>query len=891
MTLTKEQAKEKISELVDRFKEDLESDKHYNEQQTIDYYIRPFFEALNWHFDNPNEVIPQEKISKGRADYGFRIDDIPKFFVEAKSIKEDVNNNEFAEQAINYAWLKSVTWTILTNFKELKVFNAEWESRNPRDKIYIPLTWNQYIEKFDRVWLLSKDSFLNHELDKEAEEYGKKIKKTPVTPVMNQIFNDLMGWREKLSKSISDFSSNSKIVKNEEELDEAVQRIIDRLIFIRVCEDRNIEQIILQSKLREWQNHHTKNFTNVLNKIFEDFRNNYDSKLFDPHFCENLEISDVALVEVITSLYESSDRVFKYDFSAIEADVLGNIYEEYLGYILQKGKKRTTVKADHLRRKEMGIYYTPTFVVDYIVKNTLSKLLEKMSSAEVDNIKILDMACGSGSFLLKAFDVLNNYYKNKTDPEFAYGKKFAILTDNIYGVDLDPKALEIAQLNLLLKTVEKRQRLPELQNNLKVGNSLIDDSQFSERAFNWDNEFKEKFNVIIGNPPYIRSQLSNKDDKKFFEDTYKSARGQYDIYILFIEKALNLLEDGGYLGFIIPNKFLVSDYGLGIRKLILKESNIIQIIDVSNIGVFKGVGTYPVIFIIQKMKKPDPKNQIKILNNVKEPNALSEQNKQFDVVLQENFVNNEKNLFLTSSIGPVNSIIEKMKTNSTYLKDVSEISRGIIPESQKDYVLFKNDYDKLAKQEKELCRKAIRARDVNRYTHQWKNEYFFYHKKLNITRSKKFEEPKILMPRTVINLKASYDEDSYTPVDRLYLIKVKNKKFEVKFILALLNSKLISFYYRSLFGATHLQGGYLDLKGIDLEKIPIKFIPAIEQDDFTKLVDKILNLNKELQETNPGSDRDKKLQLEINGIDKQIDQKTYKLYDLTEDEIKIVEET
>lgn len=882
MPYTKEQAKEKLRQLIEKFKREMDSGKlkTFNEEQTKKDYIEPFFEYLNWDVRNSDEVTVEEKVSKGRVDYGFRIDGITKFYVEAKAFKEDLNNIVFSEQAINYAWLKSVTWTILTNFEGLKVFNAEWESRNPRDKIYIDLKWNEFLDKFERVWLLSKDNFLKNELDREAEEYGKKIKTTPVTPVMKQIFNDLMTWREKLTKNISSYSSNNKIAKNEEELDEYVQRIIDRLIFIRVCEDREIEKPILLSKLREWQNSHKRDLVEILNEIFRDFDEGYNSKLFASHPSEKLKIDDVILVDIIKNLYESSDKIFKYDFSAIEVDVLGNIYEEYLGYILKKTKKKIGIAENHLHRKEMGIYYTPTFVVDYIVRNTLGETLKQMKPEGVDNIKVLDMACGSGSFLLKAFNLLNSYHKGKNELDFLRKKR--ILTTNIYGVDLDPKAIEIAQLNLLIKAIvgEKRGLLPKLQENLKVGNSLIADQKISDRAFNWDSEFKEiikngGFNVIIGNPPYIRNTELSQKDKQFYETKYTTAFEQYDIYILFFERALELLKQSGYLGFITSNKFLASNYGKILRKKFLDNFKIISFVDLSTLPVFKDASTYPVITILQKEKDEKLRNSNLVkfykIRQISELGTINPSN-----IIQQNYFYKIEDFKFLEEVGGVKfKTIEKIDSKSLKIADFFICQRGI----PKNKIKISDSGEK-----------ALISRDLDRYTINYSGtKISFNNKKLE----KVFNKLKILLPRTVLRLKAVLDKDNYFVMDRIYYLIPKNQNVNLNFILAFLNSKLIDFYYKFKFGSTHVGGNYLDLRGVQILELPVfRIVNKKEKDmekEISELVDRILGLNKELQKFNPQSDKGIELKEEINRIDKDIDQKVYELYDLSEDEIKIIE--
>lgn len=282
ISFTKEQAKEEIRKLVEKCRELVvaEDFQKLTEEETKKDFILPLFHVLNWNTQNSKEVSAEETISKKRVDYGFRIDGIPKFFLETKSLRENLEV-EHAEQAINYSWLKSTTWAVLTNFLELKVYNAEWKAKSSIDKMFFELKWSEFLEKFDKLWLLSKDSFIQNELDEKAEEWGKKQKKTPVTPVMKQLFNDLMIWRQRLRNNIVKYKANMEALKTEEALDESIQRILDRLIFIRVCEDRRIEPVELLSRLREWKdNRKGKMFIQLLNEVFREFDENYNSKLF-----------------------------------------------------------------------------------------------------------------------------------------------------------------------------------------------------------------------------------------------------------------------------------------------------------------------------------------------------------------------------------------------------------------------------------------------------------------------------------------------------------------------------------------------------------------------------------------------------------------------------------
>ena len=467
-------------------------------------------------------------------------------FLEAKAIREDLSRKEFAEQAINYAWHKGAIWAILTDFEEVKVFNAEWKSTNYLQNQFFSLQCNQFLNNFEQLWLLSRESLEQGLIDREAEKWGKKAKKIPVD---KQLLSDLTKFRELIIKNI--LKNNTSKNLNEDDLEEMVQRIIDRLIFIRNLEDKQLEAPILQSLIRENTN---KKIYKKLNDVFRGIDDTYNSKLFTPHLCEEVVIDDDILEKTISGLFKTVDNTVHYDFSAIDADVLGNIYEQYLGHILKKTAKRASLTEGKAHRKEQGIYYTPTYVVDYIVKNTIGELA-KDKKFDLKNIKVLDPACGSGSFLMKAFDYLVTLDKKKNGEIFqtkldltgasaSYGRKVEILKENIFGVDLDPKAVEIAQLNLLLKTAEKKHRLPILQENIKVGNSLIDDPAVAgDRAFKWEDEFKDVmknggFDVVIGNPPYVR-QEDIKDYKPYFEKNFVNVySGTADLLILQYPKVL-----------------------------------------------------------------------------------------------------------------------------------------------------------------------------------------------------------------------------------------------------------------------------------------------------------------------------------------------------------------
>jgi len=393
--IDKKIAKEEIGRLVEKYNKVLRENRvsKYNEEMTKKDFILPLFRALGWKVEDSSEVTAEEKISKKRVDYGFRINGIPKFFLEAKPLKADLDNPKFFEQAVSYAWHKGCTWAVLTDFEAVKILNAEWKAANYLQSHFTTISSYEFLKRFDELWLLSKDSFEQGLLNKEAEKWGKKTKKTSID---KQLLADFTRFRETLSRNITKLNQSKHLT--EEELDESVQRILDRLIFIRNCEDRELEAKTLISSMREWKSRGKGHLIKSLREVFASFDKKYNSKIFAKHLCDNLEIDNEVLQQLIRGLYYTKDKFFtiSYDFSAIDADVLGNIYEQYLSHILRKTEKRAKLTQSRVHRKRQGIYYTPTYIVDYIVRSTLGELLNE-KKVDVEKIRVLDPACGSGS--------------------------------------------------------------------------------------------------------------------------------------------------------------------------------------------------------------------------------------------------------------------------------------------------------------------------------------------------------------------------------------------------------------------------------------------------------------------------------------------------------------
>ncbi|MFH1037534.1 MAG: N-6 DNA methylase [PVC group bacterium] len=532
-------APDKVKRLVDVFDRNLEAYKRsgYKEANVRSEFIDPFFEALGWDVHNKQgyaeaykDVITEDAIKVGGVtkapDYCFRIGGGRKFFVEAKKPSVDIKGEiSPAYQLRRYAWSAGLPLSILTDFEEFAVYDCRLRPRL-KDKSgnarVIYLTYKDYPEKWVEIGsIFSKQAVLEGLFDKYVESKGKRT----TQEVDSEFLKEIENWRTLLARTIALRNPSLGI----REINFAVQRTIDRIIFLRICEDRGIE---FYGQLQALLN--GANIYERLTKIYRLADDKYNSGLFHFHREQNLvtppdeltlgiKIDDKVLKEIFKQLYYPESP---YEFSVLSVAILGNIYEQFLGKVitLTKGHQAKVEEKPEVR-KAGGVYYTPTYIVDYIVKNTVGKLCEGKTPKQIEKLRILDPACGSGSFLIGAYNYLNDYHRDwylanlipglghegyisktalrkyvpgqKPEMPIYQGKggqwylttreKKRILLNNIYGVDIDSQAVEVTKLSLLLKVLEnenqdtlerqmklwRERALPDLGNNIKCGNSLI----------------------------------------------------------------------------------------------------------------------------------------------------------------------------------------------------------------------------------------------------------------------------------------------------------------------------------------------------------------------------------------------------------------------------------
>lgn len=893
--ITKEQSKEKVRRLVEDFSK-VSNDELDNksEFQIQSEFIDPLFEALGW--DMKKDAERERKIHGKRADYVMSIGNQEVAIIEAKKTSVRLGDEKEGEQAVSYAYHQNIKFAILTNFKQIRVYHALSHTKRIDKNLLkdsvgnLWINYEDFVKEFDRLWLLSKESFETEEINKLLQNIDKRL----IKPIDDSILQDLLEIRRILSNDLK----SKRVYLSPEQIDEAVQVLIDRFIFMRSVEDRGLEaqDFLLKIKQTAEEGFSEKNLWSLLKDQFKRFDVTYNSKLFADGL---LEKSDVFFENKILSkcidilYYGSEDNWARYKFNIIPIDLLGSIYEQYLGTILQGAEKRVRLDLKSGKRKKMGIYYTPSYIVNYIIKNTLGKYIEDKSLDEILNVKVVDPACGSGSFLIKAFSELCEVVEERLKKgeksegnQFSYfnerldlGQKAAILKRCIYGVDLDEKAVELAQLNLLLKVLEGETRetrkriLPNLKDNIRNGNSLISDSSY-DKAFNWDAQFSNVFkdlgfDIVIGNPPYV--DYSKIKGTEYFNKVYESSNVngkvvKYNLFQLFIEKSIRLLKEGGMFGFINPNTYLSTENAFALRELILKETSLKKIVDVSHLRVFKDASTYPVITIFKKGLTKNNKLGVAIVEYEKDiiPNLRLNDIEQ-DQFKQDNGLN-----FMISSTSKNKEIISKLESYGK-LRDYQEIFvwgssiTGFATHKAKD----KSNDKKFSP--------MIQTRDIKRYHLNWKKEYIenkIYSDKLK----ELFKKRKIVIARVTKGVQATIDDEGYYVGKSSILIPKDEKLFEV--ILAIINSKLIDYYYKMKFETTHMAGGYIRYDIPYLKLLPIKIPDEKQSKRIKELVERIIKFNKEGR-----SEQD------IQNVDYEINQEVYKLYGLTKEEIEIVEES
>lgn len=697
---------QEVTRLLERYNAQREAYEsgQYKETEIRVEFIDPFFKALGWDVNNERgyaeaykDVIHEEALKIGGAteapDSCFRIGGVRKFFVECKKPSVNIKDAPHpAYQLRRYGWSAKLPLSILTDFEEFAVYDCRIKpNKNDSSAVgrVMYLTSSQYAEKWDEMAaIFSREAVLKGSFDKFAE--GAKGKRG-TTGVDDAFLEEIERWRDLLAHNIA--LRNPAL--SQRELNFAVQRTIDRIIFLRICEDRGIETYGRLMALRNGERVYPR-----LCELFQRADERYNSGIFcfeknsgtaEPpdELTLTLTIDDKPLRDIFANLYYPESP---YEFSVLAADILGQVYERFLGKVIRlTAGHQAKVEEKPEVRKAGGVYYTPDFITKAIVRQTIGPQLEGKTPRQVAKLRFCDMACGSGSFLIEALQFLFDWhlkYYTENDPEkwrqgrnaciyqvghsgltpvttgakeedlkpffrLTTDEKKRILLNNIFGVDIDSQAVEVTKLSLLLKVLEgesqesitkqlelfHQRALPDLGSNIKCGNSLIgseackhqqlsllpEEDRYRINVFDWAAAFPEVFgkggpalrspdakgdrgeggfDAIIGNPPYIRIQMMKEwapVEVELYKTLYRAAAaGNYDIYVVFVEKALSLLNKSGRLGFILPHKFFNAQYGEALRGIISDGKHLAHVVHFGDQQVFSGATTYTCLLFLDK---------------------------------------------------------------------------------------------------------------------------------------------------------------------------------------------------------------------------------------------------------------------------------------------------
>jgi adenine-specific DNA-methyltransferase len=963
-----EEIKAELKRLIEKRRTIDESTSEANIEATL---ISQLFTLLDWNFLDPSVYDRNSYVrGAGYPDVALKIDNEPVIFVEVKKIGKIPKNRidpqaqmtlplkELADlidrtpeekQAFKYARGEQVDWAILTNFDCLFVYDADKE-----ELVLSFKTPEEYLQRFDELLWLSREKVKEGSL-KWAQSQLKKEE------IDRSFLEKLKNWRVALAQNIYEENSDNHILKDDKgkfDLDKLmaiVQRVLSRLMIIQIADDREVlkKHNLLENLIKTYENlgdyvtkdHLLKKFID----LSEMMDQHHNTSIFTPgHPCDEVFISNGVLNKTIKELCHKS-------FRKMTADILGATYESYLGYRFSLKNGKIEAEVDQRVRKQAGIYYTPSYIVRYIVDNTLGVKLKELedqygleAGEKAKGLKILDPACGSGSFLIYAFDVLANFYerinekikneqvrltiergnpdifemrerlKNLPPTVSNYPKR--ILEDHLYGVDLDPAACEIATINLVIKAFEKikDKKLPLILNqNVKVGNSLISgvekkedlekikdeierhielrrglkeaeddeekrqlmkeidqlrqkvnlqlneplkkyfDQPEEKRPFNWEFEFPEVFDsekpeeqkgfdVVIGNPPWIESKRMPLEDKSFFEENFHSMQKQYDIFNAFVEKGVHNLKVGGALSYIVPSRFLMNPDYEKFREFLIKRTKINQIVDVGE-HIFKDV-EMPALILVSTKDGTEEKcsaNVVTVRSNILD---FERCNWNEYLIPQNRFFYEDK--YLLTIYLPEKSILQeiirKAEKNANQLSNLVHNARGVEIGKKSKAIL-----------DQPVCKKYVRflvGEDIDRY--QISSQRFL---KLGL-RDVDYKTPalykgeKILIRKTGTGIRATYDNSGLYVIQVIYILKLKEgNQVNIKYILGLLNSKFLSFYYFSKFGEK-TKKAFPHLRQENVLSLPIPCIDfavrsaKLVHDQLVKHVDIMLERNKQKNE-------------------------------------------
>ena len=906
--------------------------KTVKEEKYQDGFLKDIFEAcLGYTLDSTNpsnfnlEREKKNETDSKKADGVIVINGEIIGIVELKDQKTK-NLDAVESQAFNYhASHSNSKYIIISNFDELRFYI---DKKTAYEKFNL---FNLSYEDFKMLHLLISYESIRDNIPLKLKEKSTNFEQT----ISKELYRDFSAFRTHLFENIIKNNWIPYQVRYDEEavipchdtpvipcsdtesidkqtLLRLTQKLCDRIIFILFAEDRGLLRANTIKEIRE--EFHAQKFTSYalydIYKFYFNAINEGNAKLNIPRYNGGLFATDTLLDSLVIDdayLDMEAQKLSDFDFvSDISVNILGHIFEQSLTDLEEMNASINDTEFDRKKskRKKDGVFYTPEYITRYIVENTLGKLCsdkkaslglthieepqnpKKLTKAENETLaklyeyreyllglKILDPACGSGAFLNQALEFLIREHKNVDDYRRAYENEMLSLYDietnilehNLYGVDINEDAVEIARLSLWLRTAQKGRMLTNLSDKIVCANSLLD-MPFAENSFD----------VVIGNPPYVRQEMIDNLTKEKYISLYKNvATSTADLYVYFYELSIKLLRENGLLGFITPNKWMERKYGLNLRKY-LKSFNIHQLINFGELNIFDDASTEPAIIILENKASNDDISYI-MIKSMEEAQSSDYKTQLYKKDELSDDIWRFTNPFTTS-------ILNKFKNADTTLKEYTNNGgfRGILTGLNKAFIINETIYKEIISKDinsKKILKKMVEGDDFKKWELNHSGRYMVatgydldireqypavfeyleqYKDELTKRQDKgknywnlracdyydKLEQPKLIYYHTALNHKFYYDEDGYYISANCYFIANANK-----YLQSVLNSKLFNYVKKYLFPAfgDAEKGGRIRLDANKMNTLPIKNISPTEQQPFIELVDEILEAKEKIK--------------------------------------------
>ncbi len=777
------------------------------------------------------------------------------------------------------------SWVIVSNFVEIRLYHASDASKYEKFELATLLeeTETNFFPNLARFVHLLADTFLfTAQKDKSKTELLHQDRRAEELKISTEFYNEYHSLRVQFINELKKHNPDINAL----DILKTAQLILDRLLFICFARDTVDLPNVLEKILKSNENYYFD--TDAENLVWLAVKNTFLS--FDKGYKENIPPFNGGLFrpnELLATL-QVKDLMIKpiikfligYDFqSQLNVQILGHIFEQSIGDLEQLQQDLSAnPQAVLSKRKIDGVFYTPEYITRYMVKNTIgtwletakTELLQKYNNTEtadfweaykkiLTGIKVIDPACGSGAFLVEAFNYLwqewkivldesqkytnsvvfnEGFFNKKTEKSRNYWQaKRDIVKNNLFGVDLNPQSVEISRLALWLLTANRDVSLCDLSQNILHGNSLVNDPEISEAAFDWAQHFDFQFDVVIGNPPY--GAKLDKAQTDYLKKEYKTAEYQIETYQLFYEKGLDILAKNGLLGFITPAGFTYQEYAKELRAIFSRFS--IENISKQNYKVFKDASTGDTVSWIVKNCPQAEYVQFR--------ETLSEKDEREKITLPFSFQHFKPNNTYVLSSAMLQNYNSINIDNCELLGDICDIVVGIKayeegqgkPKQSREIVETKPfTADRKIDADYQIC---LNGKNFNRYQFNNPNPvYLKYGEWLAAPRPSApfFEAEKIILRQTADRLICTLDTAQHINFNNVYNIARPKEGFLLKYILAILNSELMDIYYQTL--APERGKLFAEVKKIYLEKLPIKKIPESEQLWYVERVDKLLEL-------------------------------------------------